>query len=299
MRFTGSNVQSGKRLSRRDFLKLLKTGAIDLALLAAGGGIYSFLVEPGLVRVESVSLKLRRLTPGFSGIRMAQISDIHMGGWMNAEHLQNVVDLVVAQKPDVLLFTGDFLIGHVFDADSEQAVRDLITILTPLAASFPSFAILGNHDYWTDPEAVREVLRSCNIADLTNTVFTMTRGAEKLHLCGVDDIWEGDVRMDNVLGQIANDGAAILLAHEPDFADTSAATGRFDLQVSGHSHGGQVVIPFIGPPILPYLGRKYPSGLYQVGKMYQYTSRGVGMGRLPVRFNCPPEITLFILDGDL
>jgi len=299
MRFTGSNVQSGKRLSRRDFLKLLKTGAIDLALLAAGGGIYSFLVEPGLVRVESVSLKLRRLTSGFSGIRMAQISDIHMGGWMNAEHLQNVVNLVVAQKPDVLLFTGDFLIGHVFDADSEQAVRDLITILTPLAASFPSFAILGNHDYWTDPEAVREVLRSCNIADLTNTVFTMTRGAEKLHLCGVDDIWEGDVRMDNVLGQIANDGAAILLAHEPDFADTSAATGRFDLQVSGHSHGGQVVIPFIGPPILPYLGRKYPSGLYQVGKMYQYTSRGVGMGRLPVRFNCPPEITLFILDGDL
>ena len=299
MRFTGSNVQSGKRLSRRDFLKLLKTGAIDLALLAAGGGIYSFLVEPGLVRVESVSLKLRRLTSGFSGIRMAQISDIHMGGWMNAEHLQNVVNLVVAQKPDVLLFTGDFLIGHVFDADSEQAVRDLITILTPLAASFPSFAILGNHDYWTDPEAVREVLRSCNIADLTNTVFTMTRGAEKLHLCGVDDIWEGDVRLDNVLGQIANDGAAILLAHEPDFADTSAATGRFDLQVSGHSHGGQVVIPFIGPPILPYLGRKYPSGLYQVGKMYQYTSRGVGMGRLPVRFNCPPEITLFILDGDL
>ena len=299
MRFTGSNVQSGKRLSRRDFLKLLKTGAIDLALLAAGGGIYSFLVEPGLVRVESVSLKLRRLTSGFSGIRMAQISDIHMGGWMNAEHLQNVVNLVVAQKPDVLLFTGDFLIGHVFDADSEQAVRDLITILTPLAASFPSFAILGNHDYWTNPEAVREVLRSCNIADLTNTVFTMTRGAEKLHLCGVDDIWEGDVRLDNVLGQIANDGAAILLAHEPDFADTSAATGRFDLQVSGHSHGGQVVIPFIGPPILPYLGRKYPSGLYQVGKMYQYTSRGVGMGRLPVRFNCPPEITLFILDGDL
>src|SRR3990172_454530 len=245
MRFTGSNVQSGKRLSRRDFLKLLKTGAIDLALLAAGGGIYSFLVEPGLVRVESVSLKLRRLTSGFSGIRMAQISDIHMGGWMNAEHLQNVVNLVVAQKPDVLLFTGDFLIGHVFDADSEQAVRDLITILTPLAASFPSFAILGNHDYWTNPEAVREVLRSCNIADLTNTVFTMTRGAEKLHLCGVDDIWEGDVRLDNVLGQIANDGAAILLAHEPDFADTSAATGRFDLQVSGHSHGGQVGIPFI------------------------------------------------------
>jgi len=298
MRFSSNNAQSGRFLSRRDFLKLLKVGAIDLALLAAGGGIYSFLVEPGLVKVESVSLKLRRLTPAFSGIRIAQISDIHMGGWMNAEHLQTVVDLVLAQKPDLLLLTGDFLIGHGFDEDSEQAVRDLITILTPLAVSFPSFAILGNHDYWTNPEAVRKLLRSCNIMDMTNTVFTMTRGTEKLHLCGVDDIWEGDARLDKVLGYIADDGAAILLAHEPDFADTSAATGRFDLQVSGHSHGGQVVIPFVGPPILPYLGRKYPSGLYQVGKMYQYTSRGVGMARLPIRFNCPPEITLFTLSSD-
>ena len=68
------------------------------------------------------------------------------------------------------------------------------------------------------------------------------------------------------------------MAHEPDYADVSALTGRFDLQVSGHSHGGQVVIPFVGPPILPHLGRKYPSGLYQVGNMYQYTNRGVGMG---------------------
>ena len=298
MKFTSNNVESRERLSRRDFLKLLKIGAIDLALLAISGGIYSFLVEPGLVKVESVSLKLQRLTSGFFGIRIAQISDIHMGGWMNAEHLQNVVDLVVAQKPDLLLLTGDFLIGHGFDEDSEQAVRDLITILTPLAASFRSFAILGNHDYWTNPEVVRGILRSCNIMDLTNKVFTLTRGVEKLHLCGVDDVWEGDVRLDQVLGQITSDGAAILMAHEPDFADISATAGRFDLQVSGHSHGGQVVLPFVGPPILPYLGRKYPSGLYQVGNMYQYTSRGVGMERIPIRFNCLPEITLFTLSGE-
>jgi predicted MPP superfamily phosphohydrolase len=87
------------------------------------------------------------------------------------------------------------------------------------------------------------------------------------------------------------------LAHEPDFADTSAATGRFDLQLSGHTHGGQVVLPFIGPPILPHLGRKYPSGLYKVQEMFQYTNRGVGMARLPLRINCPPEITVFILES--
>jgi len=297
MRFSSSNAQSGRHLSRRDFLKLLKAGAIDLALLVAGGGIYSFLVEPGLVRVESVSLKLRRLTPGFFGIRIAQISDIHMGGWMNAERLRHVVDLVIAQKPDLLLLTGDFLIGHTFGNNHEQYIHDLTEILSPLAKSIPSFAILGNHDYWTNSERVREMLRACQITDLTNTVFTLTREGEKLHLCGVDDVWEGNVRLEDVLNHLTNNGAAILLAHEPDFADTSAATGRFDLQVSGHSHGGQIVIPYYGPPILPYLGQKYPSGLYEVREMYQYTNRGVGTGRLPVRLNCPPEITLFTLEG--
>jgi predicted MPP superfamily phosphohydrolase len=90
---------------------------------------------------------------------------------------------------------------------------------------------------------------------------------------------------------------AILLAHEPDFADTSAATGKFDLQVSGHTHGGQVVVPFLGPPVLPYLGQKYHTGLYKIGNMFQYTNRGVGMNRLAVRFNCRPEITMFELES--
>jgi predicted MPP superfamily phosphohydrolase len=214
------------------------------------------------------------------------------------EHLQDIVNIVVDQKPDLVLFTGDFVIGRVYNAHTEQSVCDLVTVLTPLAALIPSYAVLGNHDYWTNSEVVRQMLHECNILDLTNKVFTLSRGAEKLHLCGVDDVWEGDVRLEHVLAQAGDDGAAILMAHEPDYADVSALTGRFDLQVSGHSHGGQVVLPFVGPPILPHLGRKYPSGLYRVGDMYQYTSRGVGMGRIPIRFNCPPEITVFTLNSE-
>lgn len=290
-------IDMRKNLTRRDFLKLLKAGAIDLALLLLGGAGYRFLFEPGLVKVESVHLRLRRLTQAFHRIRIAQISDIHMGGWMNAERLQQVADIVVAQKPDLLLITGDFLIGHNFDKVSEHHIQDLIDVLSPLAKSIPSFAILGNHDYWTNPDAVREMLKVCGIRELTNSVFTLRRGTETLHLCGVDDAWEGNVRLEDVLNQLTDDGAAILLAHEPDFADQSAITGCFDLQVSGHSHGGQVVLPFLGPPFLPYLGQKYPSGLYKVREMYQYTNRGVGTGRLPIRINCPPEITLFTLEA--
>jgi predicted MPP superfamily phosphohydrolase len=297
MKSTDNNIPEQGKVSRRDFLKLLKAGAISLSALAVGGVGWSSLIEPGWIQIANVTLNLPRLTPQFFGTRIAQISDIHMGGWMNAERLQHAVDLLLAEKPDLLLLTGDFLIGHIFDGNSEGHLQTLIEILTPLAKSIPSFGVLGNHDYWTSADAIREMLQQSGIKDLTNSSFTVSRGSEKLHLCGVDDIWEGDVRLDEVISQLPNEGSAILLAHEPDFADESAATRRFDLQVSGHSHGGQVVIPFYGPPILPYLGQKYPSGLYRVGSMFQYTNRGLGMIDPPVRFNCRPEITIFTVEG--
>ncbi len=291
-------MNGGKKLTRRDFLKLLWHGFLSVTLLATGGAGYGFLVEPGLFSVETVQVKLKRLPKSFSGLRIAQISDIHMGGWMNLDRFQQVADLILAEKPDVLLITGDFLLGYHFTEEMKQALEDLTGVLSSLAEAIPSFAVLGNHDYWTDPDSVRSMLVSSGITDLTNTVFTMTRDSNSLYFCGVDDVWEGDVRLEDVIAQLKDDNAAILMVHEPDYADTSAATGKFDLQVSGHTHGGQVSIPLFGPPILPYLGQNYPSGLYKVGNMFQYTNRGIGMIGPAVRFNCRPEITIFVLNGD-
>ncbi len=289
-------MKNGLRITRRDFLKLMGVAALDILLLAIGGVGYGYLMEPNWFKVDTIRLKLPRLTRRFSGLRVAQISDIHMGGWMNLERLQRAAELVLDQKPDVLLITGDFLIGRDLAAISQQTIQDLITGLSRLASSVPTFAVLGNHDYWIDVKTVRQILSACGISELTNTVFTLQREEERLHLCGVDDPWEGNARIDDVIAQLKDNSSAILLAHEPDYADVSAATGRFDLQLSGHSHGGQVVLPWIGPPILPYMGRKYPSGLYKIGGMFQYTNRGIGMARLPLRINCPPEITLFVLE---
>lgn len=286
-----------KNLTRRDFLKLLWAGMIDSFLLAIGGTGYGMLVEPSLFKVENIRLKLNRLPKAFSGLRVAQISDIHMGGWMDRQRFQEVADILTAQKPDLLLITGDFLIGHGYNKSSMQAVEDLVAVLSSLAKSMPSFAVLGNHDYWTNVDAVRQMFSTAGIADLTNTVFTLKSNSARLHLCGVDDIWEGNPRLGLIAEQIPDEDTAILLAHEPDFADKSARLGKFDLQLSGHTHGGQVVLPFFGPPILPHLGWKYPSGLYRVGNMYQYTNRGVGMAKLPIRLNCPPEITIFELES--
>src|SRR5688572_14919217 len=257
-------MKIGMRLSRRDFLKLIGVAALDLFLLAIGGVGYGLLMEPNSFKLETVRLKLTGLARSFSGLRLVQISDLHMGGWMNAARLQHVVDLVIDQKPDVLVITGDFLIGHGNVEISDQIVNDLIEQLSRLSNSIPSFAVLGNHDFWTNVETVRHVIASSGITDLTNAVSTLKRGQNSLHLCGVDDIWEGVPRLDHVIAQLSDNNAAILLAHEPDFADISAATGRFDLQLSGHTHGGQIVLPWVGPPILPYLGRKYGSGLYKV-----------------------------------
>ena len=288
---------TAQKITRRGFLKFLGYGLIDLALLSMGSIAYDMLVERGPFSVETIQLKLKRLPKVFSGLRIAQISDIHMGGWMNPERFQQVANIIKAESPDLLLITGDFLLGHHFSEAERQAIVDLIPTLSSLAGSIPSFAVLGNHDYWTNSEAIRQMLFSCGITDLTNTVFTLTREKANLHICGVDDIWRGDVRLDDVIAQLNDDTAAILMAHEPDFADTSAATGRFDLQISGHTHGGQVNLPLIGPPVRPYLGQKYPIGLYKIREMFQYTNRGVGMARLPIRFNCPPEITVFVLES--
>ena len=151
---------------------------------------------------------------------MAQISDIHMGDWMNAERLSDVVRAVNAQSPDLIAITGDFV-----TQDAGSHARDLIKGLSQLKARDGVVAVLGNHDYWSDPQVVRDVLVASGVRELENSVQTLQRGAAKLHIAGVDDIWEGRDRLDLVRAALPADGAAILLAHEPDFADESAAAG--------------------------------------------------------------------------
>ena len=170
-------------------------------------------------------------------------------------------------------------------------------------------AVLGNHDHMNGAAAVRRALSKAGVADVSNGIRTLRRDGAALHLCGVDSVMEGYDRLDGVIAALddAEPGCAVLLAHEPDFADESAATGRFDLQLSGHSHGGQVRIPFLKTPyVVPLLSRlgfsfvppliyEYPSGLYEVGGMYQYTNRGLGVIYARFRLNCRPEVTVLTL----
>jgi uncharacterized protein len=274
------------------FLRGTSRGKVAAAaLLGAGGLIYAREVEPRLVEVNPVTLTLPRLAPEFDGYRVVQIGDLHLDDWAEPERLMEIVEKINGLRPDLVAITGDFA---SYSAEQLDAQR-LIEALRGLRAREGCVAILGNHDYLTDVDLVRRCIREGGATELVNGVRTLRRGAAALHVAGIDDVMEGRSRLDLVLQKLPESGAAILLAHEPDFADVSAATGRFDLQLSGHSHGGQIGVPLLRRLVLPPFSQRYTSGLHEVGGMLQYTNRGLGFVHLRARFLCRPEITVFTL----
>ena len=250
-----------------------------------------FQIEPSWFEVVPVNLTIPELDPAFAGFKIVQISDIHTDTSMNRRKLDKIVEIVNQQQPDIVTLTGDFF-TYKPDADSTNLLEIALQKLTP---KDKTLAVLGNHDYYFDPSAIRTILSQSNVLELSNSVYTVARGAARLNIAGLDDYLMNKSRLDLIIAQLATDDVTILLVHEPDFADISAATEKFSLEISGHSHGGQVRIPFWQPDILPPYGKKYPLGMYQVGNMIQYTNRGVGMVLPAVRFNCRPEITVFTL----
>jgi predicted MPP superfamily phosphohydrolase len=275
-------------ISRRNLLELL----IAPTMLGVGMLAYAHYFEPNQIEITQQSLVLPDLPAAFHNYRLVQISDLHMGTWLNRRRLQDVVNQVNAQQPDLIAITGDFLNHEI-----ESKVQDLIVPLSQLKATDGTVVVFGNHDYWSGSWLARRMVREAGLLDVNNDVLSLERSGAVLNIAGIDDYWEGRTRFDLVMKRLPSTGPAILLAHEPDFADVSAATERFALQISGHSHGGQIVLPYWGAPVLPYMGEKYASGRYQVGKMVQYTNRGIGTSRLQLRINCRPEITTFILQS--
>lgn len=253
--------------------------------------MYGYAWERNTLQVERLSVTLTGLPRSFTGTKLVHFSDVHLGHFLEPQDLQRIVDRIMAEQPDMICFTGDLV-------DEDTRVLALaVPILSQLQAPLGKYAVLGNHDYRAREQmAVRNAWAASGFEVLDNRNVSVTKNDEKLYVAGVDDVLHGAPNMRQAMTAIPEGQTVILLAHEPDFAD-EAANHPVQLQLSGHSHGGQVRLPIIGHLLTPKLARKYVQGMYRVGNhsMQVYTNRGIGTTILPVRLFCRPELTVLTL----
>lgn len=290
-----SAVQARERLSfspinRRKFIQVSGAGLVGAL------GADAFLIEPNLPKVVRKEIHLQRWPARMEGFTIALLSDFHYDSVFSVHPIRSSIHTVNALNPDLIALTGDFVtepaVGNPeLGAAAAEPCADL---LSQLKAPHGLWAVLGNHDLSTNASRVSSALTGKGIQLLTNRSIPVEREGGRFWLTGVDDVLDGRPDLEAALHVVPSNEPAVLLAHEPDYAD-DAAGYPVDLQLSGHSHGGQVRFPFVPPLFLPELGKKYVWGLYKIGQLTLYTNAGIGTVRIAARFNCPPEITLLTL----
>lgn len=272
-------------LTRRQLLRRTFYGGM---LAAAASYGYGRAFERRHIVTQHVSVTLPRLPTALHGLKIAQLSDLHLHPYTEPETIARAVQVTNALQPDLILLTGDFITYKGSDAE------ELGELLRPLQSQHGIFGCMGNHDCWYQPWLVRQHLTASGVEMLENAGSEITAKSEKLWLGGLDSIWAGRPVLSKALPR-SSGIPAIMLVHEPDYADILANTSRPLLQLSGHSHGGQVRVPFMGAPVTVPWAKKYIRGLYQVGDVTLYVNSGIGCTSHPVRFACPPEVTLLTL----
>jgi predicted MPP superfamily phosphohydrolase len=254
------------------------------------------LLEPNRPRIVRQDFFLPRWPERLDGFTIALLSDFHFDPNFSVHPLHAAIPMVNDLRPDLIALAGDFVSAPLFGAEGKGVfeAEPCARLLRQMTAPHGLWAVLGNHDDQTNPEHITRVLQAENIQVLANQKHAIERDGARIWLAGVNDVLSGTADLSKTLGRLPAGEAVILLAHEPDFADRSSRF-QIDLQLSGHSHGGQVRIPLLPPLYLPRLGKKYVWGTYHVGPLTLYTGAGLGTIGIPVRLNCPPEITLLTL----
>ena len=263
--------------------------------------MYAGEIERHWIQVTRCDVQLPGLHAAFDGMRVVQLSDIHLDEFTEPMFLREAIRQVNAMNPDAVFITGDFVTyGAISRKFAKRAAWQCAAILRELKCR-AIYAVLGNHDMMVNPVEVTRALTENGITMLNNAHVPLERGGARLWLAGVEDPLEGrpdpetaiPKSIRNVTGE-----PVILLCHGPDYADELLglpAGQAVALMLSGHTHGGQVRLPFLGAFRLPPMGKKYVEGWFHLGGMQLYVNRGLGSVGLPVRFNCPPEISLLTL----
>jgi uncharacterized protein len=282
-----------EKVSRRTFLKRSTYMMISTIFAGSFGYYYARYIETKRLTINRLELHSAKIPKAFDHIKIVQFSDTHLGHNYTLRQFQKLVEEINRLEPDLILFTGDLI-------DSPQDYKplgEISAILAQLSAPFGKFSIYGNHDHGGyGTETYRKLMEHAGFKLLMNETSTIEKSGERLILAGIDDAMLGRPDLHQTLASLSVEDYVIVMAHEPDLADNVARYG-VDLQLSGHSHGGQVQLPFIGPLITPPLAKKYYDGMYSIGEnaMQLYVNRGIGTTREPYRFLCVPELTVFTL----
>jgi predicted MPP superfamily phosphohydrolase len=278
----------------------LRRGTKRRALLASGMMVAvtaAGLTVPGVrpawsrrpARVDVVPVPLPRLPRDLDGLRIAVVGDIHLGKEIPAREVQAILQPLVSQRVDLVVFTGD--LAHQSKAELTQSAE----ILGRLAPRVPRYAVIGNHDRWTDQRVYTgEMARQGFRVLIDDAVRVPARGAT-IWLAGVNDPYTAKSRLDYALAKVPADAFLVLLAHGPDVL-RDPRSRRADLILAGHTHGGQIRLPLVGPvSCSSWYGPRYASGLFTVGETRLFVTRGIGDGIVPVRVFCEPEIAVLEL----
>ncbi|MGE5327069.1 MAG: metallophosphoesterase, partial [Deltaproteobacteria bacterium] len=283
--------------SRRRFLERTAMVAGATPFVAAA---YGLTIERLHIETTHRKIRLARLPKTFEGFRIAQVSDLHIGPFMSAKEIGRVVRMTNDLKPDLILLTGDYV---TWDPTTQD---DVVDVLAGLKAPFGVAGCLGNHELWTGCEAsITRLFAARKIPILRTECMAITTGGESLNLIGVDyqAIRHGGPRPEGVVRkylqgvkELMMPGTAnILLSHNPNTFDRAAELG-IDLSLAGHTHGGQVTLEFINKNLSPSrLITNYVRGWFEKSGSQLYVNRGIGTIGVPIRFDSPPEITVFEL----
>lgn len=273
-------------MNRRQFLK----GAAAVTV-ASGVGVLGYgFAEAGDLRIERIDVTVRNLPAAFDGFTVAFLTDIHHGPYVSLSQVAGMVRTTRQLEPDLILLGGDYCLRDT------KYIAPCFDALKGLRADHGVFGVLGNHDYQHGLAETRAGMRAAKVEELTNAGVWLTKDGARLRLTGVDDLWRGKPDLAPALVGVTDEDACVLVSHNPDFAERTLRDTRVGLVLSGHTHGGQVIVPGATNPFIPSAyGDKYAHGLVEGPTAPVYVSRGLGLSGLPVRYNCPPELTLLTL----
>ncbi|CQR58006.1 metallophosphoesterase [Paenibacillus riograndensis] len=277
---------SGRKITRRQFLTRGAAALFGAGLLTSG---YAWKGEPNWLDITRLELSFKELPSAFAGTRLVHFSDVHLGFNKDVHDLKRLAGHIKEAQPDIICFTGDIVDSYAED------LTESVPVLAGLSAPLGKYAILGNHDY-KNTELLTRLLNEAGFRVLRNQSYLVKQGGASIAVTGLDDMLHGKPDPQAALKDVPEGMFTLLMMHEPDYADTVEAY-PFHLQLSGHSHGGQIRLPFVGAAYTPYGSNKYISGLYYTDKkrMPVYVNRGFGETYMPFRLMCRPELTIFTL----